>query len=254
VADEADRHQDQLSMNSSVKWKVTLRTVHINEGYLPIPTKARVSYPRAKKLSSIVAISSIWFADASEMIVWLDTEKHQLYGPDLQDQLAFVGAGTVLEILWTTAGITFNTIDIDLNVAEEEERLVDLTELTHLRSATLESYRVSLRAIMASPQTEWSFSELYKELCSRQQHKPNRSTIRSILSSSPEFVFMRAEKKWRLHADITPEAGARALRKARLIAQDAAIADGEAASIVESIAKSRQRLAHLRSIYMHSEL
>ena len=254
VADEADRHQGQLSMNSSVKWKVTLRTVHINEGYLSIPTKARVSYPRAKKLSSIVAIPSIWFVDASQMIVWLDTEKHQLYGPDLQDQFAFVGAGTVLEILWTKSGITFNTVGVDTNVAEEEVRLVDLTELTHVRSATLESYRTSLRAIMAPPHTEWSFLELYNELCSRQQHKPNRSTIRSILSSSPEFVFVRAEKKWRLHADITPEAGARALRKATLIAQDVSLGDGETTSISERITKSRQRLAHLRSIYMHGEL
>jgi len=230
--------------------EVTLRTVHINEGYIPIPTKACVFYPRAKKLSSIVAVPGVWFSDASEMTVWLDTEKHQLYGPDVQDQLAFLVAGTMLEILWTASGITFNTIGVDTAITEEEVRLVDLTELAHLRAATLESYRGSLRAIMAPSNIGWSFPELYSVLCDRQQHKPNRSTIRAILSSSPEFIFVRTQNKWMLNYDITPEAGARALRKVTLIAQDISVGDDETPSITEMITKSRHRLAHLRSMYI----
>jgi hypothetical protein len=237
AVDEAGRHQDQLTISSGVKWKMTLRTIHINEGYMPIPTKARVSYPRAKNLSSIVAVPGMWFSDASEMTIWLDTAKHQLYGPDLQDQLAFLVAGTVLEILWTASGITFNTIGVDTAIAEEEVRLVDLTELAHLRSATLESYRSSLRAIMAPSNVGWNFPELYNALCDRQQHKPNRSTIRSILSSSPEFIFVKAQNKWMLSDDITAEIGARALRKATLIAQDISISDNELPSITKMITK-----------------
>jgi len=254
VVDETSRHQNQVTISSTVKWKMTLRTAHINEGYIPIPTKARVSYPHANKLSSIVAVPGVWFTDASEMTIWLDTEKHQLYGPDVQDQLAFLVAGTVLEILWTTSGITLNTIGVDINIAEEEVRLVDLTELAHLRSAASESYRGSLRAIMVPSNRGWSFPELYNELCYRQQHKPNRSTIRAILSSSSEFIFVRAENKWILNSDVTPETGARALRKAILIAQDSYVGDDtipqKTVSLVEMIAKSRQRLAHLRSAYI----
>lgn len=246
---EADRFQEQPTIRSSVKWKMTLRTVHLNEGYIPVPTRARGCYPHAKKLSSIIAIPSVWFSDASQITVWLETEKHRLYGFDLQDQLAFLVAGTVLEVLWTTSGITFNTIGMDTAIAEEEARLVDLTELASLRSATLESYRGGLRAIMALSNRGWSFLELYNELCDRQQHKPNRSTIRTILSSSPEFVFERVQNKWVLNNDIVPEIGAKGLRKVALIAQDLS-RGGETPSIRNMITDSRQRLAHLRSRYL----
>jgi hypothetical protein len=252
--DETSRQQDQLIV-STVKWKMTLRTLHINEGYIPIPTKARIFYPRAKKLSSLVAVAGVWFADASEMTIWLDTEKHQLYGPDIQDQLAFLVAGTMLEMLWTSSGMSFNTIGVDATVAEEEARLVDLTALAHSRSALLESYRDSLRAIMASSNTGWSFSELYNELCSRQQHKPNRSTIRTVLSSSPEFTFVRAENKWIVNPDISPEDGTKIVRRAKAIAHynivESDIKQQECLSLAEMIAKSRERLGYLRSLYTH---
>ena len=255
--DETSRHQNQQMINSAVKWKMTLRTVHINEGYIPIPAKVRVFYPRAKKLFSVVAVPGVWFSDASELTVWLDTEKHQLYGPDVQDQLAFLVAGTMLELLWTASGITFNTIGVDTAIAEEEVRLVDLTELAHLRSAALESYRGSLRAIMALSNTGWGFPELYNEVCYRQQHKPNRSTIRAILSSSPEFTFVRAESKWILNPDIRPEDGTRMIRRARVIAHydilGSNVKQQKSISLAEMIAKNRERLGYLRSLYISDE-
>src|SRR6266567_4175823 len=69
--------------NKSIRWKVTLRTFHINEGSVPVPEQARILYPHARKLFSIVALAGVWFANASEMTLWLDKEKHHLYGPDL---------------------------------------------------------------------------------------------------------------------------------------------------------------------------
>lgn len=249
VVDGTEKVQGQLTRRSSVKWRTVLRTLHLNEGYLPVPTRARGCYPQAKKLSSVVAIPGVWFADASQMTVWLDTENHRLYGFDLQDQCAFLVAGTVLETLWTTSGITFNAIGVDTAIAEEEARLVDLTELAHLRSATLESYRASLRAIMGPSNRGWNFLELYNEVCERQQHKPNKSTIRTILSSSPEFVFVKSQHKWVLNNNILSEIGAKALRKATLLAQDISMGS-EAPSIRKMITDSRQRLAHLRSMYL----
>jgi len=101
----------------------------------------------------------------------------------------------VLEMTLTTTSIVFRTCDVDQQVAEEEVRLVDLSDLAQLRSTALESYRASLRAILTKYNSPLRFQELYGELCNRQQHQPNRATIRSVLSSSPEFVFLKAAGK-----------------------------------------------------------
>src|SRR5258708_2628755 len=41
--------------NTNVRWRVILRTVHINEGIVPIPKQARVLYPHPHKLSNNIA-------------------------------------------------------------------------------------------------------------------------------------------------------------------------------------------------------
>nr|BBH87545.1 hypothetical protein KTC_22960 [Thermosporothrix sp. COM3] len=236
---------------TSVKWKMTLRTVHINEGYLPVPPQARILYIRARRLASSVALSGLWYADDRKMLVWLDTKTHRLYGQDVQDQFAFLAAGTVLEIFWTPSGITFYELGIDEEVTEEEERLVDLTELAQVRSTTLESYRESLRTIMAQTDRKWTFLELYQELCHRQQHKPNTMTIRSILASSPEFVFTRKTRRWALRRDISSEVSARALRKAKAVAvYSSEVELDKRVSLNEMIMRNRERLAYLRSLYI----
>ncbi len=239
--------------NKSVRWRVALRTVHINEGGVPIPKQATTLYPHARRLSSNIALAGVWFTDASEMTVWLDKEKHQLYGPDLQEQLAFLEAGTVLEMTLTTTSIVFRTCDVDQQVAEEEVRLVDLSDLAQRRSTALESYRASLRAILTKYNCPLSFQELYGELCNRQQHQPNRATIRSILSSSPEFVFLKAEGKWSLNAAISSEVSVKSLRRTAMVAHHAegytSTTQQEPVSLSQMIAKNRQQLAALRSMY-----
>jgi hypothetical protein len=243
--------------NKSIRWKVILRTFHINEGSIPVPKQARALYPHARKLFSTIALAGVWFADASEMTVWLDKEKHQLFGPDLQEQLAFLEAGTVLEVTLTATSIVFRTVSIDQNVAEEEVRLVDLSDLAQLRSTTLESYRSSLRAILTRHNMPLRFQELYEELCSRQQHQPNRATIRSILSSSPEFVFVKIEGKWSLNLAVSAVTSVKSLRRAVMIAHHAvsgtSVPHQEPVSLSQMIAKNRQELSALRSMFLRSD-
>lgn len=250
-ADKHPRSSQQTVARS--KWKVALRTLHLNEGYIPIPSHARTFYLYSHKLNNPVALSGIWFADASKMTVWLDTTHHRIYGPDIMDQLAFLDAGTILEVSWSDAGLAFNIAGSDPEIFEEEARLIDLTELAQLRSTVLESYRASLRVLLTSANEGKNFAELYQELCQRQQHKPNRSTIRTILSSSPEFCFEKFESKWKLLSDVTEETSASTLRKIAVTAQQAANKDsGQSSntlSLTEMIARNRQQLTDLRHIY-----
>ena len=256
IVEEPREVKEPESLNKGVRWRVILRTFHINEGRLPVPKRARSFYPHARRLSNTIAIPGLWFTDASDITVWLDRAKHQLFGPDLQDQLAFLEAGTILEVTWTTFGIRFYTAGLDPKVAEEETRLVDLSCLSQLRSSTLESYRASLRAIMSEQNKALSFQEVYEALCERQQHKPNRATIRTILSSSPEFVFVKAQGKWSLKSGIASEIGAKFLRRSIMVARqsevDSSMTQQEplSPSLSQMIAKNRQQMASLRSLYL----
>jgi hypothetical protein len=239
------------------RWKVILLTVHLNEGYIPIPPQMRAFYPHEQKSDNIATFPGIWFADASEMTIWLDMTHHRLYGPDITDQLAFLEAGTILEIYWSDAGFTFSLVGQNAEIFEEEARLVDLTALAQVRSTLLESYRGSLRFLLASAQQGKAFLELYRELCQRQQHQPNRSTIRTILSSSPEFLFDKAENKWKLLSNVSEEAGASALRKIVAAAQQVGGRDNEHSldtfSLTSMIARNHQQLVDLRRFYKHKD-
>ncbi len=252
--EEVQEPTQTLPTNKVVRWRVTLRTVHINEGYLPIPKQARTLFPHARQLSSTIALTAIWFSDANEMSIWLDREKQQLYGPDLQEQFAFLEAGTVIEIKLTTTGLVFYGYGVDSEIAEEEMRLVDLTELAQLRSTILESYRASLRDIMTKYNKPINFQALYEELCNKQQHKPNRGTIRSILSSSPEFVFLMEEGKWVLDLAIPSEIGVKRLLRTAILAHHSQLTSGiapqEPLSLSQMIAKNRQQIINLRSMYV----
>jgi hypothetical protein len=234
-------------------WQITLLTLHLNEGYIPIPPQMRGFYPRDKNKETVYPLPGIWFSDASEMIVWLDLEHHRLYGPDIIDQFAFLEAGTILGIFWSNAGLTFRIIGQDPDVFEEETRLIDLTELAQVRSTQLESYRSSLRFLLTTAPQGKAFSELYLELCQRQQHKPSRSTIRAILSSSPEFSFDRTEKKWKTLVSVSEEAGAKALRKVVVTAQhmtsNTSSQHTDTPSLATMIARNHQQLVRLRQVY-----
>src|SRR5579885_3326505 len=160
--------EETYPLRNQVRWRITLRTVHLNEGRIPVPRTARVLYPQAQKLSNKVALAGLWFDDQSHLTIWLDKTKHELSGPDLQDQFAFLEAGAILGVTWTALGIRLQVIGRDTQATEEEERLVDLTGLAQLRSSLLESYRGSLRAILEEQSQGLSFQEIYAAICQRQ--------------------------------------------------------------------------------------
>jgi hypothetical protein len=157
----------------------------------------------------------------------------------------------------TTTSIVFETRNVDQQVAEEEARLVDLSDLALRRSAVLESYRASLHTILENYTSPLRFQELYAELCNRQQHQPNSTSIRNILSSSPEFIFLKAERKWGLNTAISSEMSVKSVRQAAMIAHlvegDTIAAHQEPVSLSRMIAKNRQQLTTLRSMYFATD-
>jgi len=196
-------------------WKVALRTWHINEGVLSVPKAARIMYPHIRKLNSIMTIKGLWFEDASDLLIWLDRSQHKLFGQDLHEKLDFLEAGTILHISWSQAGLNFVQVGEDVSIREEETRLVDLSGLAELRSTQLESYRVGLRRLLE--QTPQTFTNLYQELCSRQQHKINKNSLRSILSASPEFRFDQKSNQWLLNIEVENATATKAIRQLVMI-------------------------------------
>jgi hypothetical protein len=132
-----------------------------------------------------------------------------------------------------------------------------LSDLAQRRSAILESYRASLHSILGKHNSPLRFQELYEELCSRQQHQPNRTSIRSILSSSPEFIFLKAERKWGLNTAISSEMSVKSLRQTAMIAHlvegDTIAAHQEPVSLPRMITKNRQQITALRSVYLAND-
>lgn len=256
VQEEVAETKEAYPLRTRGSWKITLRTVHLNEGRIPVPRAARVLYPQAQKLTNKVALAGLWFEDQSHLTIWLDKTKHELSGPDLQDQFAFLEAGTILGVTWTALGIRLQVIGRDAQAAEEEERLVDLTGLAQLRSSLLESYRGSLRAILEGQNQGLSFQELYAAICQRQHHKPNRASIRSILSSSPEFAFARATGQWTLNLSTAPDEASKMIRRSVMTAHQAegiykvAQQAGNPPSLSEMLANNREHLRTLRDLYI----
>lgn len=260
ILEETADPEESTANQKHMRWQIALRTCHINEGAIPVPKQARALYPHAIKLADIVAISGIWVIDGRDTTIWLDRKKHRFFGPDLEEQFAYFESGTILEVKWKASGLIFNTLHIDTQIADEETRLIDLTSLSQSRSYALESYRTSIRMILSESNIPLNFRDLYEQLCVRQQHKPNSSTIRSILSSSSEFIFDKATKKWMLNASTNPEIGAKLLRSSTMLARqikDSADENQEnqqkPPSLTQLIARNRQQLTVLRSLYLQDK-
>ena len=254
IEDETTEPEEATDNQTYTKWRIVLKTCHINEGFIPVPKQAHALYPHALKLADVVAIPGIWVTEGRGITAWLDRKKHSLFGPDLEEQFTFVEAGTILEIKWKNVGLIFNTLHIDIQIAGEEMRLIDLTSLSHSRSHVLESYRMSMYRILKESPVPLNFHDLYKQVCTRQRHKPNSSTIRSILSSSPEFIFDKETKKWMLNTASSIDIGAKVLRNSVIFARQTEDTVDEAfqetPSLAQMIVRNRQRLTTLRSIYL----
>lgn len=244
----------ESSLPDQISWKVTLRTWHLNEGVLNVPVVARHLYPRARKLSSQVALPGLWYEDGSTLTIWLDKTRHKLFGMDLQEKLDYLGAGVILQVRWSQAGLTFSQVGEDKSVEEEEARLIDLSALAEVRSDKLESYRSSLRLLLATePQ---SFISLYEQLCLRQQHTVNKNTVRSILSGSSEFEFDPIKKQWRINSLVSERGGAKTLRRTLLLNQtiDSTNNATQPRGLSELIVSNKQKLVTLRQKLLEKNL
>jgi hypothetical protein len=193
-----------------VHWVETLRTVHLTQGFLPIPAAARNALPpRAREADKWEALRGTWFEDKASFWAWLDREGEQLCGPDLANKLMWCEAGQKLRVDWNMDEIIFRLVGEDVEVQQEETRLVDLEALAALRGGLGESYRRSLFTLLSSSPQGLTFQEIVEALRARQGHAVHRGTIRALLSAGG---FVRREGRW--YVGLDNETGARQLRSA----------------------------------------
>ncbi len=222
-------------------WPVKLRTINLLEGFLHVPSSARGVYPPpAPGESNMVVLRGIWFEDSAHCWLWLDREKHRLYGPDLAEKLAWLEAGDIVRVVWAPDIIVIRIAGHDEEVQGEESRLVDLEELAAMRGGLGESYRRSLQAILQEAPEGLIFAEIVKALRERQQHEIHRGTIRALLYSGG---FVRKDHRWFPASDT--RAAARQLRAALL----ETLVQGEQAESTQPLSSSDHQRTRIRAIH-----
>lgn len=213
VREKADENQVIVSGQATapeVAWSMRLRTIHLLEGYLPIPSRARGAYPPlAPGEGHTIVLQGIWYEDKTPTWLWLDRASHRFYGPDLAEKLARLENGDILHIKWALDIVVLRIAGHDAEVQHEESRLVDLEALSALRGGLGESYRRSLQAILQDAPQGLVFAEIVKALRERQQHNIHRGTIHALLYGGG---FLRRDSRWFAAPDSA--AGARQLREA----------------------------------------
>jgi len=191
-------------------WSVHLRTVHLIEGFLHVPSSARGVYPSpVPGEESKVVVRGLWFEDGTRFWLWLDRSNNRLYGPALADRLAWLETGDIVRVEWAPDIIVLRQVGHDEQIQAEEARLVDLEELAALRGGLGESYRRSLQAILVQAPEGLTFAEVVHALCERQHHEVHHGTVRALLYNGG---FIRRDHRWFAASD--SEVGARQLRAA----------------------------------------
>jgi hypothetical protein len=197
---------------SQVTWIATLLSIHLNEGFLPIPKAIRGIYPPLLPgEENISVLRGLWYDDADEIWIWLDRTHHRLYGPNLLDKIGFYSAGIKLKIDWNIDGLVLREEGHDEEVQKEETRLIDLEELKQLRGGIGEGYRQTIQTLLLAAPEGFTFKEIVIALRARQQHEVPRSTVRSILASGG---FIQWRQRW--YAAPDTRTGAKKLKEAQL--------------------------------------
>jgi hypothetical protein len=192
------------------RWTATLRTLHLVEGFLPVPARHRCAYPpRAKQAGDWEVLRGKWFDTAEELWVWLDRSRDLLCGPNLADRLGWCEAGERIGVLWTADALVFRSLGVDEDVRREESRLADLDALAELRGGLGESYHRSLVALLEGARDGLTFPQLVVALCERQNHEVHRGTVRALLAAGG---FVCQEGRWFLATGAAE--GKRRLRRA----------------------------------------
>ena len=131
-------------------WTYPLRTIHLLEGFVPVPPQVRSAYPpRAVGEGDREVLRGLWYDDDESLWLWLDRVQDRLYGPDLAQKLAWLEAGDVLQGQWTPDVVVLRITGHDDEVQREESRLVDPQALKALRGGIGETYRQSMQAILS---------------------------------------------------------------------------------------------------------
>lgn len=198
------------ALANRVSWTFPLRTIHLLEGFLPVPAAGRSAYPpRGVGEGDREVLRGLWYDSDEQFWLWLDRNQDRLYGPDLAQKLEWLEAGDLLRVQWAPDIVALRLAGHDGEVQREEERLVDPQALKELRGGLGESYRQSLQAILSEQADGLTFRQVVHVLRDRQGHDVPRNTVRAILYASG---FLHRDSRW--FAAPQSEHGARKLRAA----------------------------------------
>ncbi len=191
-------------------WKFPLRTIHLLDGFVPVPPHVRSAYPpRAVGEGDREVLRGLWYNDGEPLWLWLDRVQDRLYGPDLAHKLEWLEAGDVLHGTWTSEVVVLRITGHDGEVQREESRLVDPEALKALRGGVGETYRQSIQAILSENTDGLTFAQVERALRERQGHDVHRGTVRTLLYAGG---FVQPAGRW--FAAPQNEVGARRLRTA----------------------------------------
>lgn len=224
-----------------VSWMQPLRTVHILERFLPVPSVARSAYPpRGVGEGDKQVLRGLWFDTDERMWLWLDRAEDRLYGPDLAQKLEWLEAGDVVRVGWRSEVIVLRCAGHDDEIQREEMRLVDLEELKALRGGLGETYRQSIQAILAETPEGLTFAEVVEALRGRQGHDVHRGTVRTLLYAAG---FVHRNGCW--FAAPESSVAAYTLRTALV---ETLVSKEEHAQVAEPTARLEQQRGRVRAI------
>jgi hypothetical protein len=222
-----------------VHWTQPLRTLHVLEGFIPVPPPARSMYPpRVIDEGEKQALRGLWFDTDQQMWLWLDRMQDRLYGPDLANQLEWLEAGDLLRIDWVLESIIMRRSGHDDEIQSEEMRLVDPEALKALRGGLGESYRQSLQAILTAAPDGLTFPQLVAVLSERQGHDVHRGTVRTLLYAGG---FIHHDGRW--FAAPQNMEGTRKLRAAL----SEAMVQNKPSEPITNLERHRQKIQAIRS-------
>lgn len=202
--------QGSTLLAQSVHWMQPLRTLHLLEGFLPIPATARSAYPpRTNGEGEKQVLRGLWFDSGEQMWLWLDRRQDRFYGPDLARHVEWLEAGDLLHVEWRPDVIVLRLSGHNDEIQHEEQRLLDPEELKALRCGIGENYRQSLQSILSASPEGLTFAELLTALRERQGHTVHQGTVRTLLYAGG---FIHRNSRW--FAAPHSESAARKLRTA----------------------------------------
>jgi hypothetical protein len=86
--------------DGTVSWTQTLKTIHIQGKYLPVPQHARFRYPRFVGADGPLALRCLSVDSRREGWLWLDRERHHFFSDFLYELIEWEEAVRRLQITW----------------------------------------------------------------------------------------------------------------------------------------------------------